>query len=987
MNRPRADARMWSEQASNLAWLLRRERWTWPIFLLSIGACIVAAWLHAQQQQNFSRIVTSVGELHQARIDLIGGFLAITLSDTEASPFDRNQGVALLQQAITAFASTANILDPLLVDQPLVADFETNVRRFQQELLAWRARPTPSPTDELTLRIAFSQLERQASELDQQTHQQLMLLSNHMSHTFLATLVGATLMLTLLCGVVIQVGRLERRAVAALRQHEEQLHVLTETMPAVAWSATANGERTYVNTQWEKLTGFPIDKLPPNEWLTLLHPEDQAAIGEAWQTAVRTHENWQATFRLRTADGSYRWQRSQGRPQYDDKGAVIGWHGFTDDIHEQYLIAEALREERDRFQTLVDTVPGVVHAYQQFPDNSIRFPYASPRIAEIYGFTPEQLAKDAGVIQQRCHPDDVARIFASVATSLAHMTTWHEEFRVRHPTKGELWVEGRSIPKAQPDGSVLWYGVLSDITDRKRAEHAARASEERLQAVVTHLAEGLVMADENEEMIYWNHAALQMHGFTKLEEVLKPRKAFQSLFTISTLDGVPLPFDQWPMARLQREEPVRNLELQISRLGTDWVRIFSYGGTVVQNVAGRHLFVMTVVDVTERVQAELALQEALRQKEETLAQLDALFSAAPIGLGFWDRDLRFMRLNQTLADANGVPIDEHIGRHVREVVPDLQDVEQMISAWQQVIATGEPLLGVEVSGATAAWPGQTRYWLDNFFPVRVGGEIVGIGATVMDITARKRAEQEVSALNSELEQRVLERTTQLQAVNQELEAFAYSVSHDLRAPLRAVDGYARILLEDYAKKLDPEAVRVGEIVCNEAQRMGQLIDDLLAFSRLSRVQLQMRPIEMTPLVQTLFAQLHTESIQEVTFICPPLPPAKGDPATIRQVWQNLLTNALKFTQKRPVAHIEIGADDTSHETIYWIRDNGAGFDMRYVDKLFGVFQRLHSARDFPGTGVGLAIVQRIVHRHGGRVWAEGAVDVGATFYFALPKEG
>ncbi|MBE7552052.1 MAG: HAMP domain-containing protein [Anaerolineales bacterium] len=255
-------------------------------------------------------------------------------------------------------------------------------------------------------------------------------------------------------------------------------------------------------------------------------------------------------------------------------------------------------------------------------------------------------------------------------------------------------------------------------------------------------------------------------------------------------------------------------------------------------------------------------------------------------------------------------------------------------------------------------------------------------------TAFKSMTRQLQDLIGGLEENVRERTAELEAANKELEAFSYSVSHDLRAPLRAIDGYTRILVEDYEAGLDAEGKRVCAVIRHQTQHMGQLIDDLLAFSRLGRTQIQAAPINMETLAATVFDELTTPEEQErIDFHLVPLPPALGDPTMIRQVWINLLSNAIKFSAKRERALIEVDGQQSEGEIIYSVHDNGAGFDMRYVDKLFGVFQRLHSEREFEGTGVGLAIVQRVIRRHSGRVWAEGAVDQGATFYFTLPGKG
>ncbi len=247
--------------------------------------------------------------------------------------------------------------------------------------------------------------------------------------------------------------------------------------------------------------------------------------------------------------------------------------------------------------------------------------------------------------------------------------------------------------------------------------------------------------------------------------------------------------------------------------------------------------------------------------------------------------------------------------------------------------------------------------------------------------------EQVQRHAAELEQHVRMRTAELEAANKELEAFTYSVSHDLRAPLRAIDGFSRMILRDYQALLPDEGQRRLGIVRENAQQMGQLIDDLLTFSRLNRQPLTRQPVDLTELANRIMVDLRSqEKSHPVELIIEPLPPAQADPALLKQVMVNLLSNAMKFTRKCEAASIKIGYHEDNDEIIYFVKDNGAGFDMRYVDKLFGVFQRLHRADEFEGTGVGLAIVQRIIHRHTGRVWAEAEVDKGATFYFTLGKE-
>jgi len=246
----------------------------------------------------------------------------------------------------------------------------------------------------------------------------------------------------------------------------------------------------------------------------------------------------------------------------------------------------------------------------------------------------------------------------------------------------------------------------------------------------------------------------------------------------------------------------------------------------------------------------------------------------------------------------------------------------------------------------------------------------------------KKADETVHKLNEKLERKVL----QLESVNKDLESFSYSVSHDLRTPLRAVHGYTKMLKEDYITQLDPEANRLMDNVMNYAKKMGQLIDDLLSFSRIGRKELMKENIPMNDIVSNLCSEIKSENnLRNIQFEIDELLPAQGDSVVIKQAWINLISNAVKYSKLNTKTIIKIGSEVKGDEIIYHVKDNGVGFDMRYADKLFGVFQRLHSDKDFDGTGVGLAIVHRIICKHGGNVWAEGKVNEGATFYFSLPK--
>jgi PAS domain S-box-containing protein len=377
------------------------------------------------------------------------------------------------------------------------------------------------------------------------------------------------------------------------------------------------------------------------------------------------------------------------------------------------------------------------------------------------------------------------------------------------------------------------------------------------------------------------------------------------------------------------------------------------------------------------------LERRVQERTEALQKSEKKFSRAfhesQVGMAISSfEEGRFLDVNQAYADLFAYTREELIGRKSSELGLVSKEAREEIArrakehgAIRNAHLTMRTKTGDErevyFSSAAVDFEGSTQML-----------------STVVDLTERDRAEKEVKRLNAELEQRIAERTAELAAANKELEAFCYSVSHDLRAPLRSMDGFSRALVEDYGNLLPPEGLRFMERIQQSAERMGQLIDDLLTLSRLSRARLERLPVDTGHLVRTALEDLRPEHPAAEVQIHD-LPACHGDPALLKQVWINLLSNALKFSAKKENPRVEIGASIAPRAVTYFVRDNGVGFDMAYANKLFGVFQRLHRMEDFQGTGVGLAIVQRVVHRHGGSVRAESAPDLGATFYFTIPE--
>jgi PAS domain S-box-containing protein len=389
-----------------------------------------------------------------------------------------------------------------------------------------------------------------------------------------------------------------------------------------------------------------------------------------------------------------------------------------------------------------------------------------------------------------------------------------------------------------------------------------------------------------------------------------------------------------------------------------------------------HASARLIGTLVERKRAE----EALRQLNETLR---ATLDAAPVGI--FDLDLEG-RVKSIWNPAAEQMLDWHRDEVLGHFLPSVpEDGKEEFARFREWVRSGKSIIGKDVvrrrkDGSLIEYSIYAAPEYDD------EGRVAGNIAVIVDITERKRAEEEIRKLNVELEQRVRDRTAQLEAANQELEAFAYSVSHDLRAPLRHIDGFLELLQKRSATALDERSRHYMATISDSTRRMGMLIDDLLSFSRMGRHQMTKMEVDLGDLVQEVVTELEPEAKgRAVHWQVASLPVVRGDRAMLRIAFINMISNALKFSSPRPEAEVEIGwKPGPEGETVVFIRDNGVGFDMEYVDKLFGVFQRLHRTDEFEGTGIGLANVRRIIDRHGGRTWAEGKVDRGATFYFSLP---
>jgi PAS domain S-box-containing protein len=501
-----------------------------------------------------------------------------------------------------------------------------------------------------------------------------------------------------------------------------------------------------------------------------------------------------------------------------------------------------------------------------------------------------------------------------------------------------------------------------------------RASELRYRTLVENLPAGVVVHAADTSIVLSNPAASRLLGLSA--DQVAGRTAMDPAWQFLNEDGSAMALEDHPVNRvIAAGEPLDGLIAGVVRTGVaepSWLLCNAY--PVADSAGTLEQVVVTFIDITAMVHAEQDLRTSERKFRETVESLDEGYYSVTLDGVLLDHNPAFCRVlglsedtdlrGRNLPDFWASPADREV--YVAELlahgyVRDFLAEARTADGGRLVALLGAHLVSDEQEGA--------RH----------------IEGTVVDFTARKAAEDEVARLNEELEQRVADRTAELDGANKELEAFAYSVSHDLRAPLRHISGFSALLAERSAGELDEKSRHYVDVISTSVRQMGVLIDDLLQFSRTGRAELNMGPVDMDATLAEALEPIRAECDgRDIEWVVGPLPRVVADRALLRQVWANLVGNAVKYTRGRAPARIEIRADRTDGKYVFYVRDNGVGFDMQFAHKLFGVFQRLHGDSEFEGTGIGLANVKRIVTRLGGAVWAEAEPGRGATFYFSLP---
>lgn len=751
----------------------------------------------------------------------------------------------------------------------------------------------------------------------------------------------------------------------ALRASEERFRQIIEIANEGIWTVDAQGYTTLINPRLQQILGYSLEEMQDKPAIDFVYKEDQERVRSYLQGhrngLIDTYET-----RFLHKDGTPVWTQVASSPLRDKQGEYAGSLGLLTDISARKLTEKTLQtsEEQLRLAVMVAGFGIIRHDYRT---GAI---YATPEAMALFGF-PADATLTREMIRAGFHPEDRDEMMRNIERCLKSEDAGPlvADTRIVRPDSSIRWASARmqvffESPGGRPSHSVV---VMVDITERKEANEALRQSKERFEIVARATNDAVWNWNLATNRILWNEGLTKLFGYGAPETEVSPDWCLERVHP-DDRERIQKFFAQVSMGC----EQFGSVEYRF-QCADGFYRNVSDRGYVLTDADGHPTHVIgAVMDITRRKHAEEVLQHSEERFRNTLENLME-------GCQIIDYDWRYLYINETSAKHARSSVPELLGRTMMECFPGIENTE-MFATLRQCMKDRVPQ---QIENQFYYGDGTWAWFQLVIQPVPEGLFILSL-----DITERKNAEADARKMTALLEQRVMERTTDLATANKELEAFSYSVSHDLRAPLRAIDGFSRIVVEEFGQQLPAEAQEYLKDIRTNAKQMGMLIDDLLAFSRLSRQAIKLQRVAMTELAHYSFNELNQgNGARQVDFRIHDLPPCQGDASLLKQVWLNLISNALKYSATRNPAIIEVGSISVTEGTTYFVRDNGVGFNMKYAHKLFGVFQRLHRAEEYEGTGVGLAIVQRIVHRHGGTVHAESSIDTGATFFFTIPMMG
>jgi PAS domain S-box-containing protein len=748
-------------------------------------------------------------------------------------------------------------------------------------------------------------------------------------------------------------------AVEALRESEDKFKYIFDHS-VIGKSITLPSGEINVNNTFCKMLGYSAKELENKKWQEISHADDIDFTQKTIDSLTSGEkESVRFTKRYIHKNGSVVWTELATSLRRDLDGKPLYFMTAIVDITERKNAEEKLRLKNLVFDSSL--------AANSISDINGNITEVNEAFMRIWGCRTKDDVIGKPNSSFILNDEEVGTIM----TALQNVGEWEGDYTGRRIDGTTFIAHGlATIIKDEKGTPVGYQSAVLDITERKQIEEQIANLALRQDAILSAVPDIIMEVDNNKKYTWANHSGYEFFGNEVIgmdasyyfEGEQDTYKDVQPLFNGSN-DIIYL--ESW-----QRRKDGKK------RLLAWWCRVLK---DEKGNIKGA---LSTARDITESRQLTI-------QIEEERNKLASLLSSIPDEVWFADSDKKFTLANPNallefgLKSTDNLDI-EKFAEGLEVFLPDgtprsTEEAPPLRALKGEIIKNFEEVVLIPASK-------ELRHRQVNAAPVKdAAGRIIGAISVVRDITELKESEKKIKQLNEELEQRVIERTEQLEAANKELEAFSYSVSHDLRAPLRAIHSYTKILLEEYENKLDNEGKRLFGIVYSSASQMGELIDDLLNLSRIGRSSMSLSLVDMKKIVRTAYDELITQKEKDkIVFKIEKMDKANVDNILIKQVWINLLSNSIKYSSKKENPEISIGSYIRDNMIIYFIKDNGVGFDMTYKHKLFGVFQRLHTEKEFEGNGVGLAIVQRIINRHGGKVWADGEVGKGATFYFSLP---
>lgn len=784
----------------------------------------------------------------------------------------------------------------------------------------------------------------------------------------------------------------DRRLRGAGRSREQRLQAVNRAAEIGVYDLDWLTGAAYCSPELARIAGLaedPGDRLL-ERLLAAVHPQDRERVAAGLKASFHPGgaESFTGEFRFLHPDGGVRWVKLRacsffaGQPP---ERRLLGASGLATDITELRVAEAILRDQSAELQLAMRV--GNSGTFQWNPRTG-EHRWSNEMLA-LYGLRPEGFGGRDDDWLACLLPEDRAAAVAAVRRALAG-GDYAAEFGIRRRDTGEIRrLSARGQVFFDAGGRPLrLLGINMDITDMRRREAEGEESRARLTAVLDSLSEGVVISDLSGRVLNMNPAALRLHGYAKVEQARRHLSEFPDTFELHTLDGRPLPLEDWPLGRLRRGESFSDYTLKLRRRDQDWSAIVSFNGNPVRTSGGEpSLGVITVRDVGERIRAESALRESERRLAVALQASGSLVWEIDVASG------RHRGGEALYAMLGHAPADFMTLEECLSIVHE-DDRGEVRNGLLELIAGRRDSYRRELRMRTRAghW-----HWILSQAAVAdrdADGRATRLVGTHTDINERKAAEAALGRLNAELESHVLERTAELQRANDallhsnaELRHFAHATAHDLQTPLRSIVGFSQLVRDEVRGRVDPRVEEWTALVIDNATRLQLLIRELLAYAQLDAQGL---PFEKTDL-NALFAQVRdslagliAQSGAEID--CGDLPTLCIDPTQIAQLLQNLVENAVKYNRSRPprVAVVGEGGDG---QWVFSVRDNGIGIDPRQHERIFDIFHRLHSYQQVPGTGIGLALCRRIVERHGGRIWVESEPARGSCFYFSLPAAG